>query len=83
MAMRQVLSEGRLIEAFVYEGEDIAAEYPDGTCVQIPKNRVHTLVHKGILADGSPCYILLEKTPMTRLDIVLVEETKIPNTQNR
>lgn len=76
MAMRLTLFEGNLVEQFVYEGENIAAEYPDGKLVNIPKDRVHTLVRKGTLADGAPCYVLFEKTPMTRLDIVVIEDTQ-------
>jgi hypothetical protein len=62
-----------LIDAFIYEGERIGMEYPDGTVLEIPPHKVHMVLRPERLPDGSPCHILAEKTPMTRLDIVLMD----------
>lgn len=71
MAEQQVLINGCEYTAFVYEGEAIALEYPDGTTVSIPSDKVHMALVSGMLISGEPCKILLEKSPFTRLPIVL------------
>lgn len=80
MAMGMILSDGRLVDAYIYEGENIAVEYPDGKTFEVPRNKIHTLTMKATLPDGTSCNVLLEKTPMTRLDIVVLEEAIPTNT---
>lgn len=69
----------RLKEAYIYEGERIAVEYPNGQTVEIPPNKVHMMLTKGRLPSGEPCHILMEKSPMTRLPIVVLEEKEKVN----
>lgn len=71
MAEKTVIRNGRELTAFVYEGEDLALEYPDGTIVPIPPDKVSFCLLDAQLPDGHPCKILLEKSPITRLPIIL------------
>lgn len=67
-------SNGSLVDAFVYEGEELAMEYHDGTTVIIPPNKIHQVLLPARLADGESCWIVVEKTPITRLPIVVIEK---------
>lgn len=71
MAEKTVVRNGHEFTAFVYEGEDLALEYPDGTIIPIPSDKLHLCLFDGHLPDGNPCKIVLEKSPITRLPIVL------------
>jgi hypothetical protein len=71
MAEQVVTNNGYQYTAFVYEGEPLALEYPDGTIIPIPPDKVHMFLISGFLLSGEPCKILLEKSPISRLDIVV------------
>ena len=71
MAEKTVVNNGREYTAFVYEGESLALEYPDGTTVPIPPDKVHLCLLSSQLPSGEPCKIVMKKSPITRLDIVL------------
>lgn len=80
MADKQVrASNGSLVEAFVYEGEDLAMEYSDGTLHPIPADKIHHVLFPSRLADGEKCWIVVEKTPITRLPIVVIEKKVASN----
>lgn len=75
-----IIESGRRTKmAYIYEGERIAVEYPDGTTVEIPPNKVHMMLLDSMLPSGESCHILLEKTPITRLPIVVLEEKEKVN----
>jgi len=67
-------SNNRLEEAYIYEGERIAVEYPDGTTSEIAPQNVHKALRNAFLPDGEPCQVLLEKTPLSRYDIVVLDK---------
>jgi hypothetical protein len=73
MAQGKVLIEGFLVDAFIYEGEKLAVEYPNGENVPIPLDRVFTVLLDRLLLSGEPCKIVPAKSPITRLDIVVLE----------
>ncbi len=74
MADKEITAElGKITTAFVYEGERLAVEYPDGTLYEIPAHRIHTVLLAGMLPDGERCKIVPVKSPITRLPIVVVE----------
>ncbi len=64
---------GNLEEAFIYEGERVAIEYPDGTSYEIPPHKVHAVLFSSLLPDGEECMILPEKSPVTRLPLVILD----------
>lgn len=74
MAMGLIRTEHLTYEAFIYEGEKLAVEYPSGDTVEIPKHRVHAILLDRLLPSGEPCSVVPLKTPLTRLDIVVLDE---------
>lgn len=75
MADKKILaSNGALVDAFVFEGEDLAIEYGDGTTYKIPPHKVHALLIQSKLPSGDTCWIVPEKSPITRLPIVVIEK---------
>ena len=73
MADGFILSGNTLIPAFIYEGERIAIEYPDGVSFEVPPSKVHIMLHSAIAANGEECHILMEKSPITRLPLVVLD----------
>lgn len=73
MAEGKYVHNGYLIDAFIYQGERIGMEYPDGTVIEIPPHKVHMVLREERLPSGESCHILAEKTPLTRLDIVVMD----------
>lgn len=71
-------SSNRTIEAFIYEGENLAIKYPDGTLIAIPKNRVHTLLYSTKLPNGEVCHRVFSKTPFSNLPIVINDQKSKP-----
>lgn len=76
MAEKFILIDGKLIEAFVYEGEDLGIEYHDGTVLSIPNDKLYLVLREAQLPDGESCHVVLRKSPLTRLDVVIVPEKK-------
>ncbi len=74
MALGQILVDKRLVDAFIYEGERIGLQYPDGTVEEIPSNKIYIALRSAIRFDGEECQVLLAKSPVTRMDIVPLEE---------
>jgi hypothetical protein len=79
MADGYILENGTLTPAFIYEGEKIAVEYPTGTKgaekgihFEVPPAKVHTMLRNATLPSGEPCTVLLEKSPITRLPLVVL-----------
>lgn len=72
MGLGLIRAGNSVVETFIYEGENIAAEYPSGELFPIPSDKVHMMLRNEVLPDGTPCKVLLEKTPMTRLEIVVI-----------
>ena len=73
MAQGFTLDGGTLKDVFIYEGERIAVEYPDGTTFEVPSDKVHMMLNPSFLPSGETCHILMEKSPITRLPLVVLE----------
>lgn len=73
MAEGFILRNSTLVPVFVYEGERIAVEYPDGTTFEVPPNKVHMMLYPAIHQSGEPCHVLLDQSPITRLPLVVLE----------
>lgn len=73
MAERQVKHHDYIYTDFVYEGEALALEYPSGELIRIPDDKVWMFLKDSITVDGDPCSVVLKKSPLTRLDIVVIE----------
>lgn len=74
MANGTVVYGSRQYSVFIYEGEDLAVQYPDGTLIPIPRNRIHTLLSDAVDLNGEPCKVVPQLTPISRLPIVSVSK---------
>ena len=73
MAEGYILSSNTLVPVYIYEGERIAVEYPNGETVEIPPSQIHMMLIKHKLPSGEDCHILMEKSPVSRLPLVVIE----------
>lgn len=71
MAKRLTVNNGYVSESFVYEGEDLGIQYPDGTVLPIPPSKTIFCLFDAVLHPSKhPCKIVMPLTPVTRLPIV-------------
>lgn len=74
MAEQEVVRNGKLMVDFLYEGEALALEYPDGTLIPIPDNKIYMFLMNACTTDGEACKIVMAKSPLTHLPIVVVDK---------
>lgn len=77
MAKKLTINNGYVSESFVYEGENLGLQYPDGTIIPIPSSKTILCLMDGVLQENKhPCKIVLPLSPITRLPIVEIPKEK-------